>query len=406
MVATMLRRDPSEHVALQQRSLMRFTRLTLLASLLALVVVPAALAIAFTDASFNTPTGETGKPYSHQFEMRAGGGCGPPFEYVILSGQLPPGLSLDRNSGKVTGTPTTAGSFGFSLEGRDIPTVECSGVGTVPPVSSAQRDFTIDIVAALSVQQQTVPSPAFANEPYSFQMTASGGGTQTWSIASGTLPPGIAFSAGGLLSGTPTTPGDYQFVVKVGDGNRSDTETFIIRVVQRLAAAAPASSPAEVGIAFTTAVSATGGRAPYTWSLTGGTLPTGLTLDPGTGTISGTPTAAGTFGATLAVTDSLGLTAQVALPLTVAAKLAIATKKLKAAKEDKLYRAKIVTANGVSPKTYKLRGKVPRGLKFNTRTGVLAGKPTQTGTFRLTFEVTDRLGAKAKTTLVLKVLEA
>jgi hypothetical protein len=384
---------------------MRFRRIALLASLLALVVVPAAFAIAFTDESFFTPTGEVGKPYSHQFEIRPGGGCGPPYEYVILSGNFPPGLSLDRNTGKVTGTPTVAGPYGFNLEGRDIPTPVCYCC-PVPSVSSAQRDFTINIVAALSVQQQSVPSPALANEPYSFQVTASGGGSQTWSIVSGTLPPGITFGAGGLLSGTPTTLGDFTFVVRVSDGSRSDTETFIIRVVQRLTAAAPASSPAEVGIPFTATVSATGGRAPYIWSHPLGTLPPGLTLDPTTGTISGTPTAAGSFAATLTVTDSLGLTAQVNLPLTVAAKLAIVTKKLKAAKEGKRYSARIVTTNGVSPKTYKLRGKAPRGLKFNTRTGVLSGKPTKAGTFRLTFEVTDQLGAKAKTTLVLKVLEA
>jgi Putative Ig domain len=359
-----------------------------------------ALALRFTDESYFTPSGETGKPYFHQFSGE--GGCGPglPYQYRILDGSLPAGLSLSKD-GKITGIPTAAGtsSFWVELSDENPPSADWCRPET------AERLFSITIVAGLSVQQQTVPSPAFVNEPYSFQVTASGGGTQTWSIASGTLPPGITFSAGGLLSGTPTTPGDYTFVVAVRDGNRSDSETFIIRVVQRLTAAAPASSPAEVGIAFTATVSATGGRAPYTWSLTGGTLPPGLTLDPATGTITGTPTAAGSFAATLTVTDSLGLTAQVNLPLTVAAKLAIVTKKLKAAKEDKRYSARIVTTNGVSPKTYKLRGKVP-GLKFNTRTGVLSGKPTQAGTFRLTFEVTDRLGAKAKTTLVLKVLEA
>lgn len=379
---------------------MRFARMLLLVSLLALVAVPVALALRFTDSSFFMPAGETGKPYSFQFGGE--GGCGPalPYQYRILNGSLPAGLTLSKE-GKISGTPTAAGTASFWVELSDE---NPPSQGWCRP-ETAERDFSITIREALSVQQQAVPSPAFLNEPYSFQVTAAGGGSQAWSIASGTLPPGIAFSAAGLLSGTPNTPGDYQFVVRVGDGERSDTETFIIRVVQRLAAAAPAMSPAEVGIAFTTAVSATGGRPPYIWSLTGGTLPPGLTLDPATGAITGTPTAAGVFAATLTVTDSLALTAQVNLPLTVAAKLAIATKKLKPATQDKKYRALIVATNGVSPKTYKLRGKVP-GLNFGPRNGVLFGKPTKAGTFRLTVEVTDRLGAKAKTTLVLKVLEA
>ena len=73
---------------------MRFTRVLLLVSLLALVVVPAALALRFTDDSYNMPQGCTGQPYSKTFHGE--GGCGPalPYQYRVLAGALPPGLSL------------------------------------------------------------------------------------------------------------------------------------------------------------------------------------------------------------------------------------------------------------------------------------------------------------------------
>src|SRR2546423_10381602 len=91
---------------------MRFTRTVLLVSLLALVVVPAALAIRFTDDSYNFPTATVGQGYSKQ--LNGAGGCGPalPYQYTLINGSLPAGLSLSF-SGLVGGTPSQAGNYSF-----------------------------------------------------------------------------------------------------------------------------------------------------------------------------------------------------------------------------------------------------------------------------------------------------
>ena len=73
----------------EKRSRMRFTKIFVLVALAALVIVPAAFALRFTDDSFVTQTGETGKAYSFQFH--GAGGCGPalPYQYKVLAGSLP-----------------------------------------------------------------------------------------------------------------------------------------------------------------------------------------------------------------------------------------------------------------------------------------------------------------------------
>jgi hypothetical protein len=65
---------------------------------------------------------------------------------------------------------------------------------------------------------------------------------------------------------------------------------------------------------YSATLEATGGKAPYTWALAGGTLPAGLTLNAD-GTLSGTATEQGAFDFTARVTDSLGTTADLALSL-------------------------------------------------------------------------------------------
>src|SRR6476661_2684311 len=118
---------------------MRFTRILVVLAAVAAIGAPAAQAFGFDDGV--NPTGGTvGTPYDFTFKGR--NGC-PPYIFVLVSGGLPPGLSMDSN-GHVTGTPTQAGDFSFWLELRDT---GCVG-GSCPPVgkscsAASQRPFTI-----------------------------------------------------------------------------------------------------------------------------------------------------------------------------------------------------------------------------------------------------------------------
>jgi putative Ig domain-containing protein len=382
---------------------MRFTKILVLVVLGALVIAPAALAIRFTDESYNTPRGETGKAYSFQFT--GAGGCGPalPYQYKVLAGSLPPGLSLS-SSGLISGTPTLGGGWSFWVELSD----------QNPPsqswcvVSSAQREFSITVVQGLSIKQNALsPKATFLNEPYSFQLSADGGGSQVWSIKSGSLPAGMALNSSGLISGTPTATGDFSFVAQVTDTNRTDTETFSLTVVERLKIAAPASASGEVGVPYALALKSTGGRPAVTWSFAQGALPTGLSLNAATGEITGTPAVAGAYPLKVQVTDTLGLTATVDVPLTVAAKLAVVKKPLPAAKVGSVYRAKLGATGGVGPLKWNILGGkpgfLPAGIKFNAKTGAFSGTPTKAGVYRLRMQVVDKLGIKSAIGIVLKV---
>ena len=382
---------------------MRFTKILVLVALGALVIVPAALAIRFTDDSFNTPTGETGKPYSFQFT--GAGGCGPalPYQYRVLSGSLPPGLSL-ASSGLISGTPTQGGGWSFWVELSDENPPSASWC--VP--ATAQREFSISVLQGLNIKQNALsPKATFLNEPYSFQLSADGGGSQVWSVKSGSLPAGIGLSSSGLISGTPTATGDFTFVVQVTDTNRTDTETYTLAVVDRLKITAPASPEGEVGVPLVLGLKSTGGRPAVTWSLAQGALPTGLALNPATGEITGKPAVAGEYPLKVQVTDTLGLTATLDVPLKVAARLAVVKKPLPAAKVGTPYRAKLGATGGVAPLKWNILGGkpgfLPAGIKFNAKTGAFSGTPTKAGVYRLRMQVVDKVGIKSAIGILLKV---
>ena len=388
---------------------MRFTRTVLFVSLLALVVVPAALAIRFTDDSYNFPTATVGQAYSKQ--LNGAGGCGPalPYQYTQIGGTMPPGVSLSF-SGLVSGTPTQAGSYSFwvDLSDQNPPSADWCRP------ADAQREFTITVVGGgggapatpLSIVPTVLaPKATTVNTQYKFQLTAQGGGTQTWSLQAGSLPTGLQLSPSGLLSGAPTVTGDFTFKVQVSDGTHVASQTYTLTVVSALKIAAVTVPAGEVARPFTLQFSATGGKSAYSWSVGGGTaLPAGVTLDQKTGVISGRPTVAGSFPVKLTVTDALGFTDTVDVNLSFAPRLVLKTKTLRGAKIRRAFSARLATVGGVDPRSWSiLRGSLPRGIHFSKRTGAFSGTPHLAGKSRIVVQVTDALGAVSRATLVLNV---
>jgi hypothetical protein len=320
-----------------------------------------------------------------------------------------------NSDGLITGTPSAAG--------QTIPWVELhdklpsqggnSWCGADVP---SQRQFIFNVRPGLAIQQQSVPGGTI-NKPYSQQLSVASVSslnpltstptTATWVVQSGALPPGVTLSSAGLLSGTPTAEGSFTFVVRADSGGVSDTETETLTVRQPLAVNSPFASAAppkaEVGIPFSVPQSATGGSGKFTWALAqGGALPAGLALGAD-GTVSGTPTVAGRFSFTLTLSDSESRSVNVNVTLVVAQRLAFRSLRLPAATAGHAYRAKIATVGGVAPKTFTIRGKLPRGVTFSKKTGILLGTPRAAGTFRVTVQVVDSLHAKAAAKLTLSV---
>jgi hypothetical protein len=261
------------------------------------IVVNAAVNLACGTCGANKAT--VGTPYSSALSVTGGSA---PYTYSISSGSLPPGITLNTSTGAISGTPTTAGTYTFTSKVVDAKgksdTQTCTLVVIVPVINLN--------CGPCSASKGTVGSS------YSATMTVTGGsGTNTFSIATGSLPPGLSLNAStGTISGTPTTAGTYTFTSKVVDKNgNSDTDTCTI-VIQgspvNLSCGSCGSGKAYTGQGYYTNMSVSGGSGPYTFSIISGTLPNGLSLNTSTGVVSGTPTTTGTYTFTSKVVDKNG----------------------------------------------------------------------------------------------------
>ncbi len=210
------------------------------------------------------------------------------FTFVVTIGKLPPGLMLNSN-GALTGTPTTAGEFTF--------TVTATGAGNCN--GSRLYILVIDCPAiALSDL-----SNGTASQPYNQTVTALPvGSNYSYALVSGALPPGLALNANGAITGTPTSAGNFAFRLSAtGFGTCAGARDYNLQIACPTLSLTPSSTTlpdGTVGQAYNQSFSATPAGGNYSFTVTAGTLPPGLSLNSG-GVLSGQPTQTGSFNFTI-----------------------------------------------------------------------------------------------------------
>jgi len=331
------------------------------------------------------PSVTVGAAYSQT--LAATGGVAP-YTWSITSGKLPAGLTLGSSTGVISGTPTASGTAKFTVTVRDSE----RGAQTYSVVTSI-------VVVPIPLKIVTVALPsATGGVSYAQTLQASGGTpAYKWSIASGQLPAGLALTPTGAISGTPKASGVTTFTAAVSDsGSPVQTTSAPVSITVAntpLGIVTPAPGSAMVGATYSQTLHATGGAAPYSWSITSGGLPSGLTLASATGTISGTPTASGTSAFTATVTDSSSPVQSVSVATRVVVaptRVTILASTLPPVMVGSPYSQTLQASGGTEPYSWSIiSGSLPSGLALASSTGTISGTPSVSGTFSFTATATD-----------------
>lgn len=445
------------------------------------------------------PTADLNAPYSYDLNANTTGALAP-YTYSLNSGSLPAGLTL--SGGVISGTPTSVGTSTFGVYVVDSsPNLGGTAPGpyghvvslsitvqNVPPTAgavsatvaygSSSNPITLNIsgAPATSVAVSTAPTHGTATAsgtsitytpaagyagPDSFAYTASNGaGTSSpatatitvspptlayapanpaaatagaaysqsiasasggaapyqYTVASGALPAGITLASNGTLSGTSTAAGTFTFKVTATDSS-TGTGPFSVTTASNVTLTVNAPqlqiNPATLTAgtlhsAYSAAVTAQGGTAPYAFAVTAGALPAGLAL-ASDGTLSGTPTAAGSFNFTITATDSTTgtgapFTYSQAYTLTInGVPLTVSPGTLPHATHGSAYTQTLSASGGTAPYTFAVTGGgLPAGLNL-AADGTLSGTPTQGGNFSFTATATDAEGSTGSQAYTLTV---
>lgn len=347
-------------------------------------VVTAAVTLKVFDAlSASTdplPNAVEGKAYAAPVVVAGGHG---PMHFAVSSGStLPDGLALS-DAGHLSGTPTAAANASFDVAVTDTGT----------PVRNLVTTVTLKIVVPLGFGAVALDD-ATVGDSYKFTLAATGGTAPfKWATVIGQLPRGLSFDVlTGVISGVPEVPSNTFLRLRLGDATtpaQSTEADFTLVVAPALTVSTTSLANGLDGSDYSALVAAAGGQAPYLFKATG--LPAGLALASDSGLVSGKPTATGDFAVAFSVTDS-GIPARTAaatLNLHVQTVLAMTTAALAPVVRGAAFTQALAASGGSGPYRFGNSGFLPEGLRLDGAGGILAGPATRTGSFPITFTVTD-----------------
>jgi hypothetical protein len=427
---------------------------------LQLANLAAATADAFTCAAFSiapddVPVGVVAVPYSQA--LTANGGT-TPYCYAVSSGALPAGLTLASGSGVISGTPSTPGTSVFTVTATDAN--GCTGsagyvmgvFATAPGSLVAANTAGLCIspahpcvsVPMLFTRNEALPargiSVTFQLDPtrlalctpgtplYSihagpwasgynatFQVVDHGGGSYTVDQAILGTPCGITVGGELFRVDVASAGADGQWPITVTSVKARDCDGAVLPAIPGtpesltvlntpIPISPPTLPPGAAANAYSQALTAGAGLAPFVWAVTLGTLPPGLTLSPA-GLLSGTPTALGISNFTVGVTDANDCVGSRAYSLEIdCGTLAVGPAGLDAGVVSVPYADTLTVSGGIGPFTWALTsGTLPDGLSLAAATGIIDGTPTTPGNSVFTVSVTDSNGCTGSGGFVLSV---
>ncbi len=261
----------------------------------------------FAVACPTAASGAVGAAYSSTIGVS--GGLPPYNAYLIASGEIPPPLKLNPSNGVIEGTPTTAGTFSFTVSVIDATGAKATTGGCV-----------ITIAGPPTVG---CPPNGEVGVPYSATLVG-GGGEPPYTFTVSGLPQGLSLiiSATDSINGTPATAGVFSLVFTVKDAKGATGEVSCsMTIAPPLTLSCPVAGIGYAGQPYDSSFAASGGTPPYTFGIIAG-LPQGL-IQGSNGGIGGTPAELGTFAFTASVTDSVGATATANCQITIGGTLLI-----------------------------------------------------------------------------------
>jgi hypothetical protein len=309
------------------------------------------------------------------------------------NGSLPPGLTIDADTGTISGTPTTAGTSSVTITVTDS-----DGF-------AAEVTFNWTITNTVSVSSpgnQSNPSGT-AISPLSIGASDSSA-TATLTYSATGLPDGLSIDPGtGAITGTPTTAGSSSVTVTAtDDAGFAGSAGFTWVIINTVSVANPGTQSDRSGTAIgpltNSATDSSSAASIASWSATG--LPPGLSIDRTSGTVAGTPTTGGSYPVTLTAVDSAGFAGSATFTWAITNNVSVANPGNQTSLVGTAISPLRVSASDSSTTatlTYSAGSSLPTGLTIGSSSGIISGTPTLSGVYPVTITVTDSAGFSGTT---------
>jgi Putative Ig domain len=259
--------------------------------------------------SYRLMNGKVGVPYSGT--ISANGGTSP-YTFSLIDGKLPDGLTLNPASGNITGSPTIAGTKYFRLRATDKRGEAASVQAHVAVLERVSSNISI------AISPTATRMASGKSQRFSATLEGTSNTAVFWSASAGSVSNSGIFTAPDVTTDTRVTV----TATSAADSTRKATANVIVNPTKpTLFVTSSSLNRAQPGTPYSSFLSATGGTAPYHWSLAAGALPVGFTLSS-SGQVTGTTSQTGTFAVTAAVTDATNVSASQTLVLSVSAPFA------------------------------------------------------------------------------------